>query len=118
MTVPGGKNALVDGMRFRSGFDAQGVGVVITAIHGGRAQVDHRIVTGKLLVPGGSHGLPKLLGARPIGDAIHRAAVTQNHRGVQAFRRGLKLTLCIKDRSLGRSQDRKRTLTWKSAAKK
>lgn len=101
MPRPRGRDPRVDHLGLGRRLDPQRVGVVVSAVAGRYAQMDHRVVACELLGLGGTDRTEQLARTRPVGDAIDRPAIAQHDRGIARRRCCLEFALDEEDRALG-----------------
>src|SRR5687767_9931882 len=72
--------------------------MVVSKLGGWRAEMYDRIVSTEFAIKGGAEGGPELLrGARPIGEAIDGATITQDNCRIVAVPCVLQLALDMED---------------------
>ena len=108
-------NPLVDRPGFVAGFEAQGIAVVVLA-RTRRAQVDDGIVARQFRVQARAELVPEVPGTGPVGDAVDRAAIAQDDRGIRRIRGDLQLALDVVDGPLGGAAQRVRLAARKASA--
>ena len=75
--------------------------MVVSVFHGRRAEMNHRIVSGKLFGDSAVHGGPEFLPRSwPVGKAIKGSTIAKHNRGIVTVRRGLQFALNVENRPL------------------